>query len=197
MKTMKSTQVLLSFLITILCCCENNDDLTKRSSYIIAGDSLNCTYINYIPDLVFDSSLDSIDITDDYRKDVEFSTKSLFIDTCEAYLANCPPNVICDCLPTIYTDYIITLANSMEIAIDNDSTIHEFVLNDTISNLNKWSKTVKYPLYHRNISDPNWTGAKEYILGLRVAQVVDTLYSWLRMEIDNSGFIIKDVAIQK
>jgi hypothetical protein len=153
--------------------------------------------MNYNPDLVYSSLVDSLDIDFDYKKDVLFSRNSVFIDSCEEFLANCPPDVICDCFPTIYTDYNIELTNDIEIAINNDSTIHEFAVNDTISNKNKWSKNLRYPLYHRDIADPFWTGSKEYFIGFRRAQNIDTLYSWINIEINNSGFIIKELAVQK
>jgi hypothetical protein len=127
-----------------------------------------------------------------------FLNKSFaYIDSCEEFLANCPPNVICDCFPTIYTDYNLEMINDTEIAIDNDSTLHEFSINDTISNKNNWSKTVKYPLYHRDIADPYWTGSKEYFIGFRSTQNLDTLYSWTNIGINNSGFVINELAIQK
>jgi hypothetical protein len=194
---MKQTLISISFLVALLLCCEKNDDIFDRSTFLIVGDSTNCRHVNYNPDLIFSSFVDSLDIDFDYKYDIAFSRNSVFIDSCEEFLSNCPPNVICDCFPTVYTDYNLELANNVEIAIDNDSTIHEFLLNDTISNGNKWSVNVKYPLYHRDIADPYWNGSKEFILGLRVSQNVDTIYSWIRIGIDNSGFLIKELAIQK
>ncbi len=183
---MKQTLLTLSFLVTILICCEKDDDGFDSPSYLIVGDSLNSEHMNYNPDLVYSSLVDSLDIDFDNKKDVLFSRNSVFIDSCEDFLSNCPPNVICDCFPTNYTEYNIELTNDIEIAIDNDSTIHEYAVNDTISNKNKWSKNVKYPLYHRDIADPFWTGSKEYFIGLRSTQNLDTLYSWINIEINNS-----------
>jgi len=194
---MKHILLSFSFLAALLICCEKDDDGFKRSTFLIVGDSINCRHVNYNPDLVLSSLVDSLDIDFDYKNDILFSRNSVFIDSCEEFLANCPPNVICDCFPTIYTDYNLELTNNVEISIDNDSTIHEFSLNDTISNKNIWSKIVKYSLYHRDIADPYWTGSKEYLLGLRRTQNVDTMYSWINFAINNSGYLIKELAIQK
>lgn len=194
---MKKPILTLSFLAAIITCCEKDNEGFKSSSFLIAGDSINCDYINYNPDLVFSSSLDSLEIESDYKMIVLFSKNSVFIDNCDEFLANCPPNVICDCFPTNYTDYIIALTNDLEIAIDIDSTIHEFSINDTISIYDKWSKKVKYPLYHRSVSDPFWTGSKEYFLGLKTTHHVNTAYAWINIEINNTGFIIKELAIKE
>jgi hypothetical protein len=194
---MKQTFFSMCFLLVLLLSCEKNDDTISRTSFLIVGYSINCEYINYSPDLVFNSASDSFDINFDNKYDIEFSINSSFIDNCEEYLANCPPNVICDCFASFYTDYSIDLSDNIEIAIDNDSTIHAFVINDTISTINKWSKNTKYPLYHREVSDPNWTGSYEVIIGLRKIQRPDTLYSWIKIAIENSGFIVKELAIQK
>lgn len=121
----------------------------------------------------------------------------MFIDDCDEFLANCPPNLICDCFPTLYTDYIIELTNGLEIAINNDSTIHEFAINDTIINTDKWSIKVKYPLYQRDISDPFWTGSKEYFVGLKTTHNVNTAYAWINIEINNTGFIIEGLAVKE
>jgi hypothetical protein len=194
---MKKPLLTLSFLAAIITCCEKDHEGFKSSSFLIVGDSINCDYINYNPDLVFSSSLDSLDIESDYKTNVLFSINSVFIDSCDEFLANCPPNVICDCFPTIYTDYIIELTHDLEIAIDCDSTIHEFAINDTISINDKWSRKVKYPLYHRGVSDPFWTGSKEYFLGLRITHNEDTAYAWINIEINNTGFLIKELAIKE
>jgi hypothetical protein len=194
---MKKTLLALCFLVTILFCCEKDEDGFTRSSFLIVGDCLNCEHTDYDPDLHYCSWVDSLDIDRDYKKDLLFSRDSVFIDDCEEFLANCPPNVICDCFPTLYTDYNIELANDSELAIDNDSTIHEYAIHDTVSNKNQWSKNTKYPLYHRSISDPFWTGSKEYFIGIRILQNRDTLYSWINIEINDSGFVIKEMAIQK
>jgi hypothetical protein len=196
-KSLKQTLIAILILLPFLLSCEKNDDTTIRSSFIIVGDSLNCVYVNYNPDLVFSSNQDSFDINFDTKHDVEFSINSVYIDDCEEYLANCPPDFICDCFATIYADYNIDLSHSIEIAIDNDSTIHEFIVNDTISENNEWSEITKYPLYHREIADPYWTGSNEVIIGLRKIQPPDTLYSWIRLGIENAGFIVKELAIQK
>jgi hypothetical protein len=196
-KNLKQTLLTLSILAAILTCCEKDNDGFKKSSFLIVGDSINCDYKKYNPDLVFSSLVDSLDIDFDFKRDVLFSRNSVYIDSCEEFLANCPPNVICDCFPTIYTNYNIELINDTEIAIDNDSTIHEFTIYDTISNKNKWSKIVKYPLYHRDINDPYWAGSKEYFIGFRSTQNLDTSYSWINIGINNSGFVIMELAIQK
>jgi len=195
-KNMKQTVITLSFLVAILTCCEKDSDGFKKSSFLIVGDSINCKHMNYNPDLVFSSLVDSLDIDFDYKKDILFSRNSVFIDSCEEFLANCPPNVICDCFPNYITDYNIDLTNDIEIAINNDSTIHEFRLNDTISHKIIWTKRVKYPLYKRIDIVPYWNDSKEYYLGLKVTENSDTMYSWINIEIINTGFIIKEFAIQ-
>lgn len=177
--------------------CERDNGGYTRSAYLIVGDSVNCTHTSYKPGLVFGSLVDSFDIDYDFEKDLIFSRNSVYIDDCEAFLANCPPNLICDCFPTIYTDYCINLANTIEIAVDHDSAVHQFLVNDTISNKNKWSHTIKHPLYHRDIYDPYWTGSKEYYLGLKVIRNEDTLYSWVNISISNYGFTVKESVIQK
>ncbi|MBN1970249.1 MAG: hypothetical protein JW870_12845, partial [Candidatus Delongbacteria bacterium] len=96
---MKQTLLTLSFLAIIMICCEKDDDGFNRSSFLIVGDSVNCKHMNFNPDLVYSSPVDTLDIDFDYNKDVIFSRNSVYIDSCEEFLANCPPNVICDCFP--------------------------------------------------------------------------------------------------
>jgi hypothetical protein len=67
----------------------------------------------------------------------------VFIDGCENFYENCPPGEICDCWPTIFTDYKIKLRHDFEIAVNSDSTSREFSKGDTISANNIWFNPLK------------------------------------------------------
>jgi hypothetical protein len=192
---MKQTYNLIIAFFFLILACEKKDVILVRNNYIIAGDSVDNKYINFNPDPVFNSESDSFDVNFDNKFDVSFKLNSVFIDDCEEFFANCPPEYICDCWPTIYTDYLIGLASNTEIAIDKDSSVYEFAIKDTISNKNIWSNRVKYPLYHRTI-DSYWTGSYEIILGIREIQTTDTLYSWIHIRLENSGVLITKIGSQ-
>ena len=196
---MKQTLFILLTSFALIISCERNDEPIKevRNSFLVVGDTLNCKYVDFNPDILFDTEMDSFDINFDNKFDVEFIENSVFIDDCEEVWENCPPDAICDCWPIIYTDYIINMTNNTEIVIDKDSTLHEFYINDTISKSNIWTRHTKYPMYHRTLYDTNWSGFYELILGLRKIQNPDTLYSWLSIRIENSVIIVKELAIQK
>jgi hypothetical protein len=195
---MKQPIILMGILILLLTSCEKDDGSIKtiRNSFLIVGDTTGCNHFDYTPDIVFDSESDLFDINFDGKYDVEIEINDVFID-CDEFLDTCPPDVICDCWPTIYIDYIINLASGIEIAIDTDSTIHEFMLNDTISDSNIWTSHTKYPLFHRTPYDVNWIGYYELFLGLRKIQNLDTLLSWINIRIENPDLYIKEAAIQK
>jgi len=194
---MKQTIILTGIFILLVTSCEKNDDTDKnrRNSFLIVGDTTGCIYYDYNPDIVFDSGSDSFDLNLDGIFDFEVKINDVFIDCDES--DTCPPDVICDCWPTIYIDYLINLANGIEIAIDKDSTVHEFILDDTISCNNIWTSHTKFPIFHRTPYDVNWIGYYELILGLRNIQNLDTLLSWINIRIENPDLFIKEAAIQK
>lgn len=77
-KAMKKPIVSLCLLAAILTCCEKDNDEFKRSSLLVVGDTINSEYINYNPDLVFSSSLDSLEIESDYKMNVFFKKLSVY-----------------------------------------------------------------------------------------------------------------------
>ena len=196
---MKPVYLLAIILFFLIIACERNDDpvIPSRDPYLVVGDTNNCLFRIYNPEINFNSESDSFDIDFDLRNDLEFRVNDVFIDDCEEFLNNCPPDVICDCWPTIYTDYIVNLSFDMQIAINNDSTNYNFIEGDTISNLCIWSDQTKFPIIRRTPYDVNRTGSYNLILGLRKINNHDTLYCWIKLRIENPGIYILGSSIQK
>jgi hypothetical protein len=189
---MKQVVILIFAFICFSISCEKDKIQEIRKPFIIAGDSIETRYFNYGPDTIFNSKSDSFDFNYDGTFDMEFERKDVFID-CD--LDSCPPGTICDCWPIVYVDYILNLAKNIEIAINPDSTIYEFSINDTISNRNIWASYNKYPMYHWS---PSYCyGVSEGIIGLRNISNIDTLYSWINLKIVNYRVIIMNGAMQK
>jgi len=188
----KQIIILIFIIICFFASCEKDNIQEKRKPFIIPGDSIETNYFNYSPDIIFNSKSDSFDFNYDGTFDIEFERKDVFID-CD--LDTCPPGTICDCWPIVYIDYNINLAKNIEIAINLDSTIYEFSINDTISNSNIWARHNTYPMYHWS---PSYcSGVSERIIGLRKFSNADTLYSWIHLKIENYNIILMNGAIQK
>ena len=193
---MKIKTILILFLsMFALLSCEDNDINPNftRYNFLVIGDTNNCNYIDYSPDLIFNSPLDSFDIDSDNVYDIKFIIDDIFIDNCDEFFENCEPEELCDCWPTIYTDYIIKLNQNIEIAIKPDSTCYKFDIGDTLSFKNQWSDHLKYSFYQRKPG----TEDLEQIIGIRKAINNDTLLAWVTLKINNEGIIIDESSIQK
>lgn len=192
---MLKTLLLVFTLIILLTSCGKDDEPIKvsRVSYLIAGDTLNCLYNNY--NLSPDSN--SIDINMDNVTDFALLKEIRIVDDCEDFYENCPPDVICDCWPNIYIDYFINITGNAEIAIDTDSKLHAFSLNDTISNKNTWTCGSKFRLGNGFLLGMQMDPYYELLLGLRIVDEQDTLYSWLEIRVEERGITKVESAIQE
>lgn len=188
--------VLVLLISVLLISCDNEsivNPIWQRSNYLIAGDTIHCSYFEYEPAIQFNAPEDSLDIDADAVSDIVFLIDDVFDDNCD-YADACPPGMECDCWPNIYTDYILELKGNIAIAVDQDSYNINFEAGDTISGNSRWLSNLENPLLHRT-PDDGFTG--DQIVGLRKIVGGDTLFGWMHLEIDNSGFQVYATAIQR
>jgi hypothetical protein len=188
---------LIAFLLALvfIISCEKGDTFFRKS-YLIVGEKTHCLYVDFKPDIALNPVSDSFDIDFDNKYDIFFKLDSVFTELCTLPYDSCPN---CDCWPSIFTVHTITLSENTQIAIYLGSVIDEFEINDTISKATIWSSDTQNSNYRLEVTNFNLDRPHELFLGLRKIKDQDTLYSWVKIEIENDDYSvkIKESAIQK
>lgn len=188
-------------IVLILFSCDriDTDDLVVRNPYLILGNISACNVNSFRPFLRV--SDDSIDINNDLIYDFKLFTDDVYIDDCDEFYENCPPEVICDCWPIIYYDYSILNKSDIEIAMDSKYNYPlQLIEGDTINDNNFWASKYFNILFHNDAEIGeygHWTEQHEGYLGIRLVENKDTIYGWLIMELDSLKITLKEIALQK
>lgn len=185
----------------ILFSCEKKDDEIvknefKRKSFLIINDTINCNYVNY-DSKILNYEKDSIDLNFDSKNDMQFITEVLYIDDCEDFLVNCPPDVLCDCWPYWETNFYLNLPKNVEITVDLSHNVENLNLNDTLSNQRLWIHKDKILIHQCRYVGGEFSPPINVNVGLRTMANEDTMYSYIKMLFEKSRLKINSIVTQK